>query len=350
MEKQIDSFAYTMAIFDVLVNRTDAEKILKAEDIIRILKDEYGITIGIKRFYKGIHILSQYFEISTYLDNRHGYYFIQGPLDPSEAIYLCHNARASKDLTPSQIESLEERLLAPLSDRRRQEYLDSVLLSPSDSPGSADWLYHIEILSEAAYRKKWICFHYETYDINKDRHKAHKRYVREPRYILFSHSRAYLITTDDHHDTPGHYRIDRMSDITILKDDVTTPFTREDAARYAAGSLFMFSGEPVEALFLCDAKKHVYGIMIDEFGKDVHFEPAYRDKRHFLMRVKASYDDLRIFAQKYGDIVCPLQPKQLVNDIKNFHERSIDRIAVYTNILAEGRLTMPKEPNYFPRP
>ena len=171
-------------------------------------------------------------------------------------------------------------------------------------------------ISEAIYRNKWIRFDYVHYDINKKLVSRKEPYFREPRFIAFDNMHSYLITTDDHHKGPSHFRIDKIRNLKILKENIDTVFSIEDAYKYAATKIFMFAGEIISAKFKCRITQSVFDIMIDEFGKEVNFTRIPDDPDHFVLSVRSTFQGLVIFSQKYTDILTPIYPDILVKHIQ----------------------------------
>ena len=309
MEKE----AYLFAIYEILQSETDENNPLSASRIMQILEERHNITIGIKKFYKAIRVLSDLFEISTYIENRKGYYLISRQFSKAEVLHLCHAVHSTNSLTPTQIRNLEDKLLNCLSSSERQEYRESVYLMNPKNAGNEEWLSNMDQISEAIYRNKWIRFDYVHYDINKKLVPRGKPFFREPRFIAFDNMHSYLITTDDHHKEPTHFRIDKIRNLKILEKNIDTVFSIEDAYDYAASKIFMFAGENIQAKFKCRITQNVFDIMIDEFGMDAGFIRIDDDPEHFILSVKASFQGLIIFAQKYSDILTPVFPEKLVD-------------------------------------
>lgn len=312
----MDKKAYLFAMYEILQAESDADHPLPAANIIRKLESQYGISIGIKKFYGAIRAMSEMFEISTYLDNRKGYYLVDRPFEKSEILHLCHAVHSTNTMTPKQIEELEEKLLSYLSLHQKEEYRESVHLNNPKNAGSAECLYTMDMISEAIHQRRWIRFAYGHYDINKKLVFRKEPYFREPRFIAFDNMHSYLISTDDHHNEPSHFRIDKIHELKVLEKEVKTTFSKDEAYEYAARKLNMFAGEEIHAEFKCRITPTVFDLMIDEFGKAVTFKPIPDDDHHFILSINAPYKGLIIFTQRYADLLEPLLPQKLVDQFK----------------------------------
>ena len=326
----MDRKAYIIALYNILCEKSDPDHPLSESQIRHYLETEYDIKCGIKKFYNGIHALETCFDISTYNENRKGYYLIERKLDKSEVLHLCHTVHATNSLTPYQIRDLEDRLLSLLSRTQRKQFRESVYLDNPKNSGSCEWLYNMDLLSEAIQKRRWIQFNYMHYNYEMNLIHRGDPYLREPRFIVFDRMHSYLIATDTRHDGASHFRIDRISDLKILNKCVSDGFDKSEAYDYASSKMFMFSGDSIRAEFLCKYTESIFDILIDEFGKDIKFTQLKNDPEHFKMTVCASYSGLVIFSQKYTDIMYPIFPRKLVADVT---QRLSDTVAVLKNIL-----------------
>lgn len=322
----MDRKAYIIAIYNILSEKSDPDHPLSESRIRQYLETEYDIKCGLKKFYSGIHALETCFDISTYNDNRKGYYLIERKLESSEVLHLCHAVHATNALTAYQIRDLEERLLSLLSKPQRKQFRESVYLDNPKNNGSCEWLYNMDLLSEAIQNRKWIEFHYGHHNHEMSIIHRDEPYLREPRFIVFDSMHSYLIATDERHAGTSHFRIDRIRDLQILDKPVSEGFDKFEAYYYASSKLLMFSDDSVRAEFFCRHTENIFDIMIDEFGKDIKFTCPEGDPEHFIMTVHASYSGLVIFSQKYADILHPISPRQLVEDVAQRLSDAVERL------------------------
>lgn len=311
MEKE----AYLFAVLEILRTYSDKDHPLSATTILRILDLRHNITIGVKKFYRAIRTLSSIYQISTYNENRKGYYLKTRQPDKATIFHLCHAIHSTNSLPPKQIRLLEDQLLSLLSIHQKKQYTDSIHLPNPKNAGQENWLPTMDQLSEAIFNRKWIRFGYGHYNIEKKLVARKDPYFREPRFITFDGMHSYLITTDDHHSEPSHFRIDKIINLTILDKKVNNTFNVDDAYKYAATKIFMFAGENIQAKFLCRITPNVFDLLIDEFGKDVVFVPIPDDPGHFILSATSSLHGLLIFAQKYMDLLTPIYPEELVRAV-----------------------------------
>ena len=319
---------YHFAVYCILKDYSDVDHPLSAKEIQYKLEEIYNINMGRKKLYRAIHALEDIMDISTFTENRKGYYLIERQLDKSQVLHLCHSVHSTNALTPLQIQELENKLLSLLSLNQKNEFRSSVYLDNPKNNGCQEWLFNMDLLSEAIQKNQWVQFDYCHFNIEKKLTNRTEPYLREPRFIVFENTYSYLIATDDHHKSATHFRIDRIKNLKMINREITTFFHKKDAYSYTASKLFMFSDKSIKAEFNCKYKENIFDIMIDEFGKNVKFTPLENDSEHFKMTVYASYSGLVLFSQKYMDILYPLSPKELVTEITTRLQNTLELLYV----------------------
>ena len=133
---------------------------------------------------------------------------------------------------------------------------------------NAELMYTISTVSEAIRDKQVMKFTYLKYDKNKQLvPRREDPYYVEPRYIVYSDSRPYLIVTSKNHEGFIHYRLDRMKDCVVLNEKSRVLPKTSDPYEYARNKLFMYNGEIHTVTFKC--KESVMDHMIDIFGSEL---------------------------------------------------------------------------------
>ena len=80
---------------------------------------------------------------------------------------------------------------------------------------------NIEQIDEAIERCRKIEFIYNCYDINKKLcPKKADKYIVNPYFMMLHNQRYYLICNVDKHDNLNNFRIDRITDLSIRKDEI----------------------------------------------------------------------------------------------------------------------------------
>ena len=255
-------------------------------------------------FRENINTLQQFgYEISTYVENRKGYYIKTRALSKSEAMYLCHSVQHDPCVTKEQEQSIRDALLNVLSKPMSQDVLRTLSANIRNRKDDRGTIKNLGILSEAIRAEVKVSFNYYHYNIKKERIKNRKPFEdMEPRFIVEKEGKYYLITSGGRHESISHFRVDKICDIQISNSSVSKDFKYQEAYDYVLKRVFMFSGDPVLVKLRCN--KHIaniYDKMIDEFGDDILFEDI--DDDWFEITTRGTINGIQYITQKYIDVV-----------------------------------------------
>lgn len=311
-EKKHSAFA----LLHLLQEESDEDHILSAPLIMEKLRAEYGIELERRTLYSNVEILRQAgYEISDFHDNGKGYYLITRQFEKPEVLLLCNAIHASHYISSRQSNALIEKLLSTLSTEQQKEFRSSVYLPNRQKTENKTLFFNIGMISEAIRDRKTVEFTYMHYDSSK--HLVPRRadpYTAEPRYIVYSDGRPYMIVTSRNHPNYSHYRLDRMQNLKILDQPAQrlARGSQEEAYQYAANKLFMFAGDTGWVSFRC--LNRIMDQMVDVFGPEMKVLPD--DAEHFLARVSTTEDGALFLAQQYMDAIEITDPPELREKMK----------------------------------
>ena len=312
-----------LAILDILTEYTDKDHFLTARQIIHLLKQKYQIQVIRRTVYANIDLLIEAgYAISKYDDTGKGYRIDTKQFDKAEILMLCNALHASHFISEEQSKTIINKLLKTQSKNEAAEFNNSVYLPNKLKTENNEVLRTIKLISEAVRDHKMIRFVYMKYDQNKQLvPRRDIPYVVEPRYIVYSDSRPYLVSTSPKHSGYIHYRIDRMSDTRILDKEERYLPDIEDPYQYAKNKLFMFSGDMFSVSFLCEER--IMDQMVDIFGPEVFI--MKKDKDCFLLTTKTSKKGAIFLAQQFIDAIEIVEPfdlrKEFLREIESAAER-----------------------------
>ncbi len=297
-----------LAMLELLIRYTDEEHSLSTSELKQYLEQEYDLTLERRTLYANMDLLKKYgHDISTWQENGFGYYLKTHQFTRSEVLLLCNAIHSSHFISQKESSQLIRKLLATLSTYDRKEYTDKVYLPNPKKTQNEKLLDNLSLISDAIRDRNPIRFDYLRRRPDKTLWSP-RTYEVEPRYIVYQDSRAYLITTSDHHEGFAHYRIDRITGIDIIEDRKFKVLPKEtDAYEYAKNMFYMFNDESVHAVLRCENR--VLDYMIDTFGNDVMVIPA--DEDHIDIHIRGSRTGILLFAQQYIDAVTILEPSDL---------------------------------------
>lgn len=313
-----------LALLDILATYSDEDHILTTRQIQEHLLNKYDLKIERRTLYSNLDILQQSgYVISRYEDNGKGYFLEEREFDKGEILLLCNAIHASHFISAKQSQILIKKLLKTQSRYQAAEFVDTVYLPNLQKTPNIELMYNIALVSEAIRDKKEIRFTYMKYDREKKMVPRRKEpYVVEPRFIVYSDGRGYMIVTSKHH--PGsftHYRLDRISKASLLETRVAPLAQKQDAYEYARNKLFMFTGENMHVQFRC--QERIIDQMIDLLGTELFITP--QDDNTFTFWVTTSRTGAKFLAQQYLDSLEILAPEDLRREFADDLQKAAER-------------------------
>ena len=159
--------------------------------------------------------------------------------------------------------------------------------------------YNVDEISNAINRDRQIRFRYYEFTVEKQRQyrRGGAYYVLSPFALMWDDENYYMMAWDAQEGRMKHFRVDKMSAITMLKEprQGKEAFSDTDMSAYSKKVFGMFGGEPgsVKLRFA----RHLAGAVIDRFGKDVML---LRDgEEHFTVTVEVVVSP-QFFAWVFG--------------------------------------------------
>lgn len=304
-----------MLILQILREYTDENHSLTQQEIIKLLKQNYGMECDRRSVKSNIESLKELgYDISTEQGNR----LLSREFDDAELRILIDSVLFSKSISTKQAKGLIDKIRG-ISSR----YFNAKVSHVSNLPElhrtlNKQAMYSLDIINDAISEKKKIRFIYN--DVGTD-FKLHPRrdreYIVNPYQIVANNGRFYLICNTDKHDNISHYRIDRMTDVRMLTEKIKPMKQVPEVAhglnlpKHMAEHIYMFSGEGVDVVML--AEKHLMSQLVDWFGTDFRI---MEDKNDMLkIRVKVNPEAMKYWALQYGPYVEVLQPSNLRDEI-----------------------------------
>ena len=324
---------------EVLKKYTDEEHTLSQKEISDLLKSEYDTTVD-RRTIKsnlmdlmdlGYEIESE--EITRMIRNKDGEaeestimskIYLNREFTKAELRLLIDSLLFSKHLPYSQCKELVQKL-ETLSNKYFKSHMEYIFTMPEDKTNNKQVFFNIDILDEAIHSKKKVSFKYLDYGTDKKQHKKCKEdgtervYIVSPYQMAAKEGKYYLICNYDKYDDVSNYRVDRITDLTIL-DEKVKPFSklkRSDGqklnlADYMKKHVYMYSSGDVNATF--KITKSLISDIIDMFGKDVRFFDETKDT--VCVKAKVNEDSMVQYAKNYAPDIEVLEPKELREKVK----------------------------------
>ena len=322
-------------ILDILKNYTDENNRLSQKQIMDILEKDYNMKVDRKAVKRNLlnlldsgHNIEYNESVRTNKNGEEeimysGWYLLRDFSD-AELRLLVDSLLFSKHIPYNQCKELIGKLEG-LSNRYFKTKVGYIRNLPENMPKNKQLFYTIEVLDEAIGENKQVSFKYNVYDIDKKMHPRKnskgedREYIVNPYQMAATNGRYYLICNLEGYDSISNYRMDRITDIKMLRTKITDSkqskgiASRLDLPRHMAENIYMFGGESVRVQMR--AKRYIVNDILDWFGKDVTFTDA--DENEVTASVRVSEEAMFYWSMQYGEHIEILEPKNLRERIKN---------------------------------
>lgn len=306
-----------MYILEILKKYSDCEHHLKQQDIINLIKRDYNIDTERKAISVNISRLT---EFGYDIVRQNGYYLREREFDDSELRLLVDSVLFSKNIPTSQAKDLIEKLQGLSSKYFSMKVKHVSNLNAIGHTSNKQFFYNIEILDEAIDKELQVKFTYNKYGEDK---KLHPRRLTKtlfnPYQIVASNGRYYVIGNVDKYDDVVYYRLDKITDITVLetsakpKDKVIGLENGFNLPKHMAEHIYMFNGETRKVLFKIDKSR--FDDVVDWFGND--FQIRNSTDKYYLISVDVNINAMYYWALQYGAYVEILSPTELRENLGN---------------------------------
>ena len=328
------------AIYDILRKYTDEDHRLSQKEIKELLEKEFSLCVERKAVKRNLQYLIEYKCGIEYTDS------IRETPNPKtgeiEESVVLSDFYLKRDFTDGELRLLIDGLISSrhISSRhcndlvRKLEDLSSVHFRsrvkniqrlPENEMGNRQLFYNIELIDEAISNNRKIEFKYLGYDIQKKpyprkRSDGSELFIASPYQMAASGGKYYLICNLDSHGDVANYRLDRMTDISILDENARPYMTLEGSngrdlnlTEYMKTHIYMYSGD------VCRAKLRIKSSLIrdaiDTFGKEVRFTDE--GQNGIIMSVCATELSVIQFAQNYmqaAEILTPVKLREVMKE------------------------------------
>ena len=279
-----------LALLRLFERRTDPEHRLSVPQLIRELEKQ-EIPTERKSLYSDIETLREAgYDIEQQRGRGGGYYLAERQFQLPELKLLVDAVQASRFLTRRKSEQLIRKLEGLASEHQARQLQRQVAVSGRVKTMNESIYYLVDELHTAIAQNRMVTFQYYDWDMEKNRVLRHdgQLYRVSPWVLAWENENYYLIgcTGTGEECVVRHYRVDKMTRLTIVKADRQgcKLFEEFDPAAYARRTFGMFGGPQAKVRLRCAAR--LAGPVLDRFGMDVTLLPQ-PDGEHFDVWVDA---------------------------------------------------------------
>ena len=300
-----------MLILEILREYTDENHSLTQQEIIKLLKQNYGMDCDRRSVKSNIMSLKEMgYDISTDSGNR----LLSREFDDAELRILIDSVLFSKSISSKQAKDLIKKIRAMASKHFNAKVNHVSNLPELNRTVNKQAMYSLDTINDAIAEKKQISFVYN--DVGTD-FKLHPRrdqkYLVNPYQIVANNGRFYLICNSDGHDNVSHYRIDKMTDVRILEEKAKpmkqVPELEHglNLPKHMAEHIYMFGGKSIPVKI--KTTSGMIGQLVDWFGNDLTILNTQGNE--ITVRINCNLSAMRFWALQYGPYVEVLEPKEL---------------------------------------
>ena len=302
-------------IMDYLQKNSHEGKPVRAAELISMLERQHNISCDRKTVYSDIAALQDYgMDIVSIPGRTGGYYMASRNFELPELKLLIDAVQSSRYLTEKKSRELIEKLCNQCNEHDARLMKRNVLVSGRVKSMNETIYYTVDAIQEAIAQNKQISFRYFDWDLGGKRRYREKEYTASPYGLCQDNENCYLLAHSQPHGITS-YRVDRMSDITLLESDRTPcPELTGSALHQHANRLFqMYSGDTVEVKLRFH--RDLLNVVIDRFGKDTMLIPDGESHFNFTVKVVVSPMFLS-WVIGFGSKATILHPQSVIEQCK----------------------------------
>ena len=270
----------------ILLQQTDEEHTMSAQDICSALGSTYGITAERKGIYADIEALQDMgIDIIQNRGSASGYYVGEREFELAELKLLVDAVQSSKFISVKKSEELIRKLENLTSKYQAQLLQRQVFISNRPKAENKSAFIIVDGIHRAFFEDVQIQFQYTEWTSKKELcvKKDGAFYVVSPWALVWEDENYYLMAYDASVDMVKHYRVDKMKNLSLRKEKRLGRecFQKFDLPAFAKKTFAMYGGQDEWVSLQCD--NELAGVILDRFGKDVMMIPI--DDHHFKVNL-----------------------------------------------------------------
>ncbi len=311
-------------ILDYLEKNSHEGHPVRASELISMLEHRHNILCERKTIYSDIAALQEYGVDIISMPGKNGGYFIgTRNFELSELKLLIDAVQSSRYLTEKKTRELIEKLCRQCNEHDARLMRRHVMVSGRVKSMNETIYYSVDAIQEAIAENKQIAFRYFDWGMDGKRVYRSKDYEASPYGLCQDNENCYLLAHSARHGITS-YRLDRMSDIRLLKIDRTPcPELTGKALHEHANQLFqMFAGDAVTVKLRFH--RELCNVVVDRFGRDTMLIPD--GPEHFTFTVKVAVSPMFLsWVIGFGKMAQILYPQSVIDQCRQLCEEALSQ-------------------------
>ena len=327
-ENQKQKLLYLLKFF---YEETDEEHTLTVNEIIAKL-ERNGISAARRSIYDDIRTLQDFGVDIVMRKSKTCEYFLASRLfETAELRILIDSVQSSRFITKKKSESLIKKLKGLTSKPQARDFSGQIYIYDRIKSMNECIFYNVDTLHRAIAENRKITFRYFDYNIKREKiyRKKGADYCTNPMALTFDNENYYLIAYNEKYDDFVHYKVDRMTDISVSEQRRSTPEKPFNAASYVKPIFSMFDGETEHITAIFD--NAYLNLVIDKFGDNVRLQELENDcfQAEFKAAVSPTFLSWMI---GFGDGAIIVSPEWVADEIKRL---ALDTANMYEEAFGE---------------
>ncbi len=275
-------------LMKILMERTDEEHFMTISQMVEALA-ELGIGAERKSLYDDLEALRAFgLDVESRRGKNFGYYIASRTFELPELKLLVDAVQSSRFITQKKSVQLI-RKIESLTSAGQARQLDRQVYIPNRVKTMNESIYYnVDEIHRAISEEKKISFLYSEYKLDKKLHvrRNGERYAVSPYLLLWNDGHYYLVAYYERYGGLSHFRVDKMSRITMEPENREKLRQKLDPAEYANRMFDMFGGDVQGVVVEFD--EGLVGVVMDRFGRDVFISEARDGKFTAHLKVAVS--------------------------------------------------------------
>lgn len=312
-------------ILNVLKKYSCEDHMLQINDIKDYIKELYDVEIDPRTIRRNINLLKEKFDydIVTWNENRMGYYLIKNPdidFEPGEIRAIIDTFSYSTFIPKSISDEVINKCKNMQNIYENEKLKDYKTFPLGNKSPNKEIVKNIEDITEAIYNNKKIKFDYYKYELNSTLKNVNtgERKV-SPYGIVYQLQEMYVVCLKEGQNKLYTYRIDRMKNINITREERDNRFTQKDIDDFVESTVSMFGSSKEEIEVICDFT--LLDDVIDSFGNSATIRRV--DNNHFKLNLNKDIEGFKRYVLKNLDMIRVVKPIKLKNEIEKIVKKYI---------------------------
>lgn len=268
-----------------LYEHTDDQHPASVADILAFWR-EHGIQAGRKSVYSAIEVLqSNGMDIVCVKSTQNRYFVGERLFELPELKLLVDAVQSSRFITRRKSDALIRKLEHLASVYQARQLQRQVFVSGRVKVMNESIYFNVDRLHTAIAARRAITFQYFDYDLQRKKvlRRGGQQYAVSPYGLIWNSDNYYLVAYDSANREMRHYRVDKMTGITVTDKPLegTEQYSAFDIAVYGQKHFGMYSGE--EMTVTLRGTRAMVGVVLDRFGQDVILVPD--GPEHFTVSI-----------------------------------------------------------------